>query len=271
MFRCLALLALAGAPVCAGGLFDLDGKPIDEYTFAIEGRAWRAELNGDTEVDEEDFEGDEVDLEEDLDLDNDRLAGEGLVRIRLKRFRIEGRFFQQEFDGENVLEQSFRFDGDTFVTFEEVEGEITVRSGGVDVEYIVIDIGEEKAVGFELGAGIGARYLFAEAAIKRTTGGRRAHEDSDTVVPVVRLSAEVFIANCLSFAADAEAMHIRFRDVTTTFGDVTAQVKLFLHHHAYLALGYRYVAIELEDRGSSNDFDIELATQGWFAGLCLQF
>ncbi|MBI2919708.1 MAG: hypothetical protein HYY18_01335 [Planctomycetes bacterium] len=269
--RTAFLVLLTASPAAAGGLFDLDGKPIDEDTFRIEGRAWRSELHGSLEVDEGDFRGDEVDVEDDLDLDQDRLAGEGIVTLRLKRFRFEGRFWQQEFEGSDVVSQDFTYNGTTYRTFERVDSEVTLRAGGVDAEYILFDIGTAKKIGLEIGAGVGARYLFAEGAVTRDPGGPRERVDEDTVIPVVRASASLAFLNCLALEGDAEAMHIRYRDITTTYVEATVQAKLFLHHHVWLGVGYQYAGIELEDRGSDDDFDIELNVRGWFASLGFAF
>ncbi|MCE9581463.1 MAG: hypothetical protein K8T20_02995 [Planctomycetes bacterium] len=267
---CLAL-ALCAVPAFAGGIFDLDGKSIDDYLIKVEGRAWLARLEGSAEVGTEDIDGSKIDWHDDLDLGNDKIAVEGLAQVRFKRLRVEARYFQQEYESSQVVSDSFTYNGTKYNTFDDVDSEVTVRSGGVDAEFMLIDVGEAKKAGFRLGLGVGGRYLYAEGAVKKDPNGPRERVDSDTVIPVARASASFGFLNCISLEADAEAMYIRYREIRTGFLDATVQAKFYLFQNVAIGAGYRYIGIDLEDRRGDDHFDIEMAVQGFFAEVTIQF
>ncbi len=265
------LFVLCAVPASAGGLFDLDGKSIDDYLIRLEGRAWLARLEGSAEVGTEDVDGSTIDWEDDLDLGRDKIAGEGLLQVRFKRLRFEGRYFQQEYEGSEVISSSFTYNGTTYDTFDDVSSEVTIRSGGIDAEFMIIDVGEAKKAGFRLGLGVGGRYLYAEGAVKRDPNGPRERVDSDTVIPVGRASASFGFLNCFSIEGDVEAMYIRYREIRTGFLNATLQAKVYIFQNVAIGAGYRYIGIELEDRRGNDHFDIEMAVHGFFAAVTVQF
>lgn len=269
MNRFASLLLLLASP-CAAGIIDLDGHPIDEYTFAIEGRLWRNSLHGEIEAEDEDILGTEIDFEDELNLDSDENTFEGAVEVRLKRFIIRGQYFDTRFKETETLERTFVYDGTSFTASEQVEAEFRFRVISLDLNFVLVDLGSAKSLGFEVGVGIGVRHLYAEGEIRSRTTGLAEREDRDTFVPVVTVAASFGVANVLRIDAQISGIRIDYLGVSAAYVDGQIAAKVFLYRFVYASVGWRHVFAELEyNRG--DDFDVEAAIYGPFIAVGAQF
>jgi hypothetical protein len=269
MRHCLLFLLLASGAAQAG-IFDMDGEPIDEFTFAIEGRVWLSSLSGEIEADSDAIPGTDIDFEKELDLESDEFAFEGEAVLRLKKVLIRGRYVQTRFEDSETLSRSIAFDGTTFTVSERVDAEVTFRVGGPDVEFLLVDVGSAADFGFELGVGVGVRYLYAGGEIRSEVTGIRERDDHDTWVPVVSVSAGLGISNVVRLDAHVSGFKLRIGSITSTLLDGVIEAKVFFLRYVWAGVGWRQIFAEIEvDRG--DDFDVEVSLSGPFVSVGVQF
>ena len=265
-----ALVLFVLSSTASAGLIDLKGKPIDEFTFAIEGRLWRSELRGDLRVDDEFIEGTNVDFEEELNLDSEDWSPEAMMLIKAKNILIRGAYVETTFSETDTVDETFRFDGSTFTFSERVDAEVTFRIGGAEIEWLFLNLGSASKVGLEVGAGVGLRYLSVSARIESETTGIRERTRKNAVTPVVSVSASLGIFNVVRVDLNVAGIYFDYLGIEGLFLDGAIEAKLFVHHAFYVGLGYRYSGLDLEFRHGDNvEFNVNLG--GSFIGAGLQF
>ncbi|MBI2920992.1 MAG: hypothetical protein HYY18_07895 [Planctomycetes bacterium] len=264
-----AFVFLALCSTASAGLIDLNGKPIDEFTFALEGRLWRSELGGSIRVEENSF-GTLIEFDEDLNLDSAEEEIEGVILFRAKSLLIRGAYVEATFKDTETLERSFTFAGTTFSVSESVEAETTFRIGGVEVEWLLLNVGSAAKIGLEIGLGIGARYLSVSAEFHSETTGISERERKNTVVPVISASASLGVMNFLRLDANLAGLWFDYLGIEGLFLDGSISAKLFLYHSVWVGLGYRYAGLDLEFN-HGDDFEIDVSLSGVFVALGVQF
>ncbi|MEK7468991.1 MAG: hypothetical protein AAB074_16580 [Planctomycetota bacterium] len=272
----LAVLLLLGSSISsctAGGLLDLDGKAIDDFVIDVEGRYWFGTLSGDLSVDSENADGTTADFHGDLNLDQpEQPLIEGVARLRLWRVQVRGSWFQAHFEDVRRVESSITFLGFTFVTGRDVEAEATIRVGALDANFLIIDAGSADKVGFELGAGVGGRFLGFEGSLRDRGTGREESVDERAGIPVVSACASLGFLNVFRIDAEVAGMYLpaSYPRLHGKFIDASIEARVYLHHFVYLAGGYRIVLLKGR-YDSDEDVDLEARLQGFFAGIGVSF
>jgi hypothetical protein len=268
----LAFLALA-CPAAAG-MFDPDGKAIDDFVIELEGRWWLAELRGEIEADSDFVGGTSIDLPDQLDIEraSDGFL-EGAAMLRLRRLQIRGAYFEGGFEEGTRLEETIVFDGTTFTLGTEIETELDFRVASLDFHVLLVDAGDAKELGFELGVGVGARYLAFDAHIEEEFSGLNEDEDGDGFLPVVSLYASLGFANIFRVEAHAGGVVVphSFPRVGGAFIDGSLAARVYFHHAVYGTLGYRIVHFDAEYDFGSVEAELDLTLSGFFAGVGVSF
>ncbi|KAF0244228.1 MAG: hypothetical protein FD180_2738 [Planctomycetota bacterium] len=267
------LLATSITPCAAGGLLDLNGKSIDDFIIDVEGRYWFATLSGDLSVDENDVDGTSADFHGDLNFDRpEQPLLEGVARLRLWRVQLRGAYFQAHFEDRRRLESSITFLGFTFTTGRDVDAEATVRVGALDANFLIIDEGSADKIGFELGAGVGGRYLGFEGSLRDRETGQEESVDERAGIPVVSAYASLGFLNVFRIDAEVAGMYLpsSYPRLHGKFIDASIEARIYLHHFVYLAGGYRFVLLKGQ-YDSDDDVDVDARLQGFFAGIGVSF
>ncbi|MEK7467525.1 MAG: hypothetical protein AAB074_08950 [Planctomycetota bacterium] len=268
----LALLALASSSF-AGGLLDPSDKAIDEFTIDVEGRYWFATLSGEIKADTSIFTGSHIDLVDELDFEEpvDPLI-EGVLRARMKKIQIRAAYFQVSWDETTRLEKTIRFKDLVFSASTIVEANATVRFGALDAMFLIVDTGNSKEIGLEIGIGIGGRYLSFEGAIENALTGVDESISRTGIVPVVSVFASVAFLNCFRIDVEASGMKIPgfFPKIEGTFLDASIEARVYLVSFLYIAGGYRFILLDVEWDASA-DVEFETRLQGFFVGAGITF
>ncbi|HZL72257.1 MAG TPA: hypothetical protein VFC86_07345 [Planctomycetota bacterium] len=179
----------------AGLLLALQSPPA-EIDLRVE--AWFARVSGSMKFDEKPAVGDRVDLEDDLGV------GSGFMpdlraRLTLGSDRFSVGAVRLLWTSEETLDRTRRWNESLFPAGEEVDSRIDLFEG---------DLAYERrfaiANGFDLWAGVAARYLRLEAVLESPTQGR----DDDHLVsfaPAARLTAEWALAPAVRIETEIEA------------------------------------------------------------------
>lgn len=268
----LLVLSLLPAPAAAG-LLDPKGPPIDEYTIDLQGRYWFGQISGEVDADTRSIPGTDVDFEDNLGFERptDPLI-EGVLHAKLWKVLIRAAYTQVRFEEDVRLEESIRYKGLTFTVGDDIEAEALIRFAGLDVNALLVDVGNAQTIGLEVGVGIGLRYLSFYGSIEESLGGLRASTSRHGVFPVVSACATVSFLNIFQIGIEAGGMKVPsfFWRIEGTFLDAAVEARAYLFKYVYVCGGYRYILLKSEwDFGA----DIEIAgrLQGFYVGVGVSF
>jgi hypothetical protein len=272
MRQLFALFVLC-SPAFAGGLLDQNDKAIDDFTLDLEGRYWFAQLSGEVKADTSSRKGTHIDFPDELGIE--KPAGplfEFLGRARLKKIQFRAAYFQAKFEETKRLEKTIRFKDLTFNVNTKVDAEAKFRFAAIDAEFLLVDAGSSKEIGFELAIGIGGRYLRFDGRIENDLTGVDEDVSRTGLLPVVSAFASVSFLNCFRIDAEASAMHIGgfFPKISGTFIDASIEARVYLISFVYIAGGYRFIMAEAK-WDSSAKLELETRLQGFYVGVGVCF
>jgi len=265
--------AVCAAPCRAGGLLDPSDKTIDDYTIELTGRYWFATLSGEIQADTSALSGSKIDFPDELDFEEpaDPLI-EGVARLRLKKILVRAAYFQVTFDETKRLEKTIRFKDVVFTVGTNVDAQATVRFGGLDACFLLVDEGSSKEIGLEVAIGIGGRYLGLEASIQNALTGVDEDVSKSGIIPVVSAIASVSFLNCFKIEVEAAGMRIGgfLPKIEGTFIDAAVEARVYLASFIYVAGGYRFILLNAK-WDSSAELELEAKLKGFFVGVGLTF
>lgn len=270
----LAILAICPAAASAGGLLDLKGKAIDDYTIDLQGRYWFGKLAGDVKTDTKTIDGTSISLPSDLKLDVPaRPLIEGVAHLRLSKLLIRAAYFQAAFRENVVLDESLTYLGETFTIGTEVKTAATIHVGALDAEFTLLDQGKAQTFELRVSAGIGGRYLGFRGHIRENISGFAASDTENGIIPVVAANASVVLLNLVSVEAEIAGMALPDTSILRVRGkflDASLEARLWIFTNAYVAAGYRFCLLRVT-YDSIDGVDVNTRLKGLFLGVGIAF
>ncbi|KAF0241072.1 MAG: hypothetical protein FD180_4632 [Planctomycetota bacterium] len=267
------LLALAFAlPASAGGLVELAGKSIDDYTFSLRGRCWSSDQNSKVQDSTTAQPGSVIDLFDDTELDHRLYMPWVDAEFRFKELAIRFDYFWANDQIRGEFREGEAFDGHIFLKGDRAHTRFTAQQGSGHFEWIPFDFGSEKKIGLEIGVLIGARITRMEARFRASSTGERFHSSLVGWGPDPGVTVTLGLLNFLSVEARVSGMQFRIGTYDYRALDASVELRVFIDDHFYIGLGYKYcytsvIKGEADERGRL----LEFAYFGPFAGIGLQF
>ncbi|HET6204450.1 MAG TPA: hypothetical protein VFI25_16795 [Planctomycetota bacterium] len=202
-----------------------------------------------------------LELDRELGLDDRELVPAVGAAVEWVGLRVEASGFRSRIDGDDTLAAAFG--GLPAGTAVDTEGKFTVVRGAVLISGI--DAGIVK---IRPGLGVDVVYLDLEA--KSGVLGATEKLEAQGAVPLLVLNGEVDLGP-LRGLVDVSGIRGDYRDVTGTFLDGEATLRLKVGGPAELFAGYRYLRLELEGTSNGAAFDSNFRFHGPLAGIAVRF
>jgi len=250
---------LAALPACA-----------QDETVGLRLREWYARISGDVFAEAEGITATTVDLDRELGLGQAEVAHE--IQAYLS-FPILGNFYAgywyADYKGDRWLTESITFADQTFTASTLVESELELHVGYLSYEFVLpIPMPLGKTASAEVGVIAGVRFLAATGSIDNEFVS--AEETGEGGLPVVGAHAAVQFTPWLR--ADAEVLGLAFRaaDRKATYIEAYAEVVARLGP-LFAGVGYKYVGIELKDKSSTTEFEVDVTMDGLYLTAGIRF
>jgi hypothetical protein len=267
------LLALFFAlPATAGGLVELAGKSIDDYTFSLRARCWSSEQNAKVQDSSSGQKGSVIDYFEDTELDNRLYMPWVDAELRVKELAIRFDYWWASDQTRGKFKEGEGFDGHVFLKGDRALMRFTAQQGSGHFEWIPFDFGSEAKIGLEIGILIGARITRMEAEFRDSNSGEHYRSSFVGAGPDPGLTVTLGMLNFLSLEARVSGMQFRLGTYDYRALDASAELRVFIDDHFYIGLGYHYGYASVE-RGDPDEDGrlLEVVYHGPFAGIGLQF
>jgi hypothetical protein len=267
-----AVLLGAAIPAAAGGLTDLTGKAVDEYGFAIRGRAWMSDQESAAQDSTENQPGSVIDFDDDLDLTGDPFIPDLEIEYRTKElaFHLHG-WYANESHTEQT-EEDEAFDGSFIPAGEEVTGRFRIIQTALHFEWIPIDLGSSKKIGLEVGVILGVRFTEFDARIRRDATGDRLKSDVTAALPDIGATLNVGLLNFLELEVQVSGFGLDVSGYDYLSINGSAELRIFLDEHFYFGAGYRFSSGSLERDDADEDGRVlEYEYHGPMVTLGVQF
>jgi len=272
MRRALLLLPLLASTASAGIIDGMKGKAIDDYTIQLEGRYWLATLNAEMMADTSFLDGTDIDLDSDLGLDETEQLWEVDATLRVKTLLVHLAYTQAVFENDKTLSETISFEGHTFTVSDNVHSSVRLILGGLDLEYLLLDVGSGTSFGFELGVGTGVRYLRFQGRIASEGTGWAEVADRDAWIPVISVYASVAVVNILRVDLQVGGLKLpRIGGFRGMLIDGSIEAKVFLHHLVYVGIGYRLLYLEADYEKGGNSVELNGRVGGFFGAVGVVF
>jgi hypothetical protein len=267
------LLALAFAlPASAGGLDDLAGKAIDEYTLSVRGRCWSSEQNSRVQDSRTSQVGSVIDFVDDTELDRRIYIPWVDAEIRFKELALRFDFWYGNDQVRGEFKDGEGFDGHVFLKGDNAVMRFTAQQGSGHFEWIPFDFGSEKKIGLEIGVLIGARMTRMEADINDSVSGEHFRSSIVAAGPDPGITITLGMFNFLSLEGQITAMQFKIGTYDYRSLDASVELRFFIDTHFYIGLGYKYCYASMESGDADrNGRLLEFVYHGPFAGIGLQF
>jgi len=230
--------------------------------FDMEGAVgiWRQDPSGNFSLDGDTLEGDSLDIEDDLKYDRDDNL---IARVRLD---LPGLFpnvylmaTKVEFEETGRREEPFRFGNEVFQG--SFESRLKYDHYDISVFYSIplIKTASLNRLNFDLG--LNGRVVDLQAEVSQS--GRTEREDLTAFVPMLFAAAQARPFKFLSIEGELRGLAISSQHLLDIIGRVKVKPTAFL----FIAGGYRFEDIEVDQSGIAADFTIE----GPFAEAGVEF
>ncbi len=268
-----ALLLLASAlPAPAGGLVELAGKSIDDYTFSARGRAWSSDQGAEIQDSKTVQQGSLIDLFDDTDLDNRLYMPwvDAELRFQELAIRFDCWWASDHVRGEFASDEGF--DGHVFLKGDDALFRFTAFQGSAHFEWIPLDLGSSKKIGLEVGLLIGGRITRMEAEIRDSASGEHYRSSVVAAAPDLGLTVSLGLLNFLELETWVTGMQFRIGTWDYRSLEAGAELRVFIDDHFYIGLGYHYDFRSIE-KGDSTDNGrlLDFLYHGPSVGIGLQF
>ena len=131
---CALVFAASALPATAGGFTDISGKSIDDYGFAIRGRAWMSGQDSAVEDSNRLQPGTVIDFEDDLDFDGDPLIPELDLEFRTDELALHAMAWYSAEGDREYSPQDEGFDGRIILAGDSVSARFRVVQAAVHFE-----------------------------------------------------------------------------------------------------------------------------------------
>lgn len=172
----------------------------------------------------------------------------------------------------NVTASAFRYDSTGQGTLEAefgglqqgllVDTEVDFLNAKFGVTFDLIDLGFIR-----LSPGVAVDYFDLDMSVSAAPplSGEAESLDLQAPVPMLFVQAEGDVGP-VSGIVEVGGMSADYGDVDGTFIDVEALLRVAPFSNVELFAGYRYISLEGTGDASGQEFDADLALQGWFVG-----
>ncbi|MEK7468699.1 MAG: hypothetical protein AAB074_14910 [Planctomycetota bacterium] len=267
----LLVLALA-LPASAGGLVELAGKSIDDYTFSFRARCWTSDQNSLVQDSTTAQPGSAIDLFDDTDLDRRIYMPWVDAELRFDELAIRFDYFWANDQIRGEFREGEGFDGHVFLRGDRALMRFQAQQGSGHFEWIPLDLGSEKTIGLEIGLLFGARLTRMEAQFRDSASGQQFHSSLVGVGPDPGLTITLGVLNFLSVEGRVSGMQFRLGTYDYRALDASVELRFFIDDHFYIGLGYKYCYASIaKGEADENGRLLEFAYFGPFAGIGLQF
>jgi hypothetical protein len=270
--RALALAALAATPAAAGGIFDYEGKAIDENGWTIRLRAWESIQDAAVQDSTDTQQGSVIEFDEDTDLDRRLYIPEVEFEIRYDEIAVHIGAWRASDSERGQFYEDEGFDGHVFAAGDRAHQRFRVTQGTLHFEWIPLDLGSERKFGFELGFIVGARITRMEASFRDSASGEHFRSTSTAALPDLGLTLCVGFLNIFQIEAWGSGMAFDVSGWDYRWINAGGELRVFLDSHFYLGGGYRFSTGSIE-RGDSDDDGrlLEYTWHGWEATIGFVF
>ncbi|NUN50501.1 MAG: hypothetical protein HUU15_16935 [Candidatus Brocadiae bacterium] len=250
--RVLITVLTLALPACAGGLFDLDGKSIDEYGAVLRLRGWSSEMDAGVQDSTDLQPGSIIEFDEDTPLDRRLYIPEVDLELRFAELAFHLTTWRASDSTRGSFREDEGFDGHAFATGDRALHRFRVWQAAAHFEWIPFDLGSHKTIGLEIGAIIGARLTRMEAFFRDSASGKHYRSTSTAALPDLGVTVSLGFLNCVEIEGWASGMYAPFSnwDYVSINGGI--EIRLHLDQHFYFGGGYRFSSGSIE-RGDADD------------------
>lgn len=236
----LSLLGAIATPAWALGPVDVD----------VQVGGWGASVSGDVRDGPQN-----IDIEDDLDIDEETLTY-GRARLHLPFMgNLYLGYVPLNYNGQNTVTRTVTFRDETFTVGTNVRSDIELKAYDVGWTATVLDL---PGADFELGLNV--KFIEGEVSLRDNDDTASA----DFSVPVPQLKAAVSVGGPF-FSAAVDGNGIAYGG--NHLYDVSGEVRIHPVPLFYIAGGYRYLDLKVED----GDARAQITSSGPYVGLGLDF
>jgi hypothetical protein len=217
-------------------------SPITDH-FALRGSFFPASIATDVHVDSAaGVPGTVLSAERDLGQSNrlNQALGELIFRIR-KRNRIRVNYFGSDRNANQVLNREIIFGGNTFHDGDVTQSELQFSM--LSFTYLFSAIRTER---FEVGVGLGAHLLQAEARATDQTLLEHAQSSGDGVLPTLAIDGTWRISQRFAWTARVNYVRANINGSTGSLGDYHTDVQYRWVPNFAIGLGYEQIRAQAE-------------------------
>ncbi len=251
----ISLVFLAITPVVSQA-----GLPLIEIDVAVGG--WQCSPEGDiaynlTLID------DDLDLEDDLDFDDEsKVFARAKLELPIPLLpNIYVVAAPMEFTGDSTISRDITFGNEAFSADSDISSKLTLDQYDIALYYGIPFLGLATIGKLNIDVGLNVRIIDLEAEV--VEGATTESEDISVPVPMAYVAVQ--IGPIAKISIEAEVRAIAFDDNSLT--SVTGRLKFNILGPSYLAAGYRYDDIDVDE----DDVDIEASFGGPFVEAGLKF
>lgn len=246
MRRSLLLIAAAAVAVPQVAYAE---TPSDQAWFDL--GVFRAHINSHLRLGNEKLgiEGTDVDFEKDLGLKSHRWMPKATAGIRfLKRFRLEGDYFQLTREGHIDLTHNLTIDDIVFPLSADVDTHFKTDIYRVAVGYSFVR--QDRA---EFGISIGAHVSSAKFRIRALNSALEEHRSKSAPLPNVGLYGSIALWGPVALDGNVDAFKLKVGNFKGTLVDGQLGLNYRIIKNLGVGVGYRYAHYKIQARTNSWD------------------
>lgn len=243
-----SLLLVAAAAVAAPQVAWAE-TPSDQAWLDV--GIFRANINSHLRLGNEKLgiEGTDVDFEKDLGLDSKKWTPKATAGVRfLKRFRLEGDYFQLTRDGHIDITHNLTIDDTVFPLSADVETHFRTDIYRVAVGYSFVR--QDTA---EFGISVGAHVSSAKFRIQALNAALEEHRSKSAPLPNVGLYGSVGLWGPVSLDANIDAFKLKVGKFKGTLLDGQLGLNYRIVKNLGVGVGYRYAHYKIQAHTNSWD------------------
>lgn len=245
------LLLVISAPAGALPLVDIEG--------AVGG--WQASPSGGMA-----YQGNELDLEGDLDYDDERdLTARLKIGMPLVFPDIYLMATPLEYEETTSRNQEFTFGGKSYEKETDFRSRLTLDHYDVGFFYDVPLVQSLSLHRLNLEAGLNARIIDAEAVVEQEAGGERVYAEKSEIIPVPMVYLGAGIYPVERFGLEVELRGISYSDYELL--SVIGRLRVNAFGPMFISGGYRYDSYDVKE----DDLEIDVDFSGPFLETGLKF
>ena len=231
-------------------------------TIELEGRYWITDLKGKIKVSEADF-GERIDFKRDLGIKDENFPDVRLTWYTGPKSKIRVAYTQADFEGDENLNRTVEFEGQTYTAGTRVETDVKVKYLRLGWAWQFIDIGEGVV---KLGTLVEGKGFWVKASLEAPDLGPPVKESEKFLfgLPTIGIALDVNPHKMVNIFAEASGL------AAGNYGyvyDAEVGVKLIPVKFLSIIGGYRIFDIKAKH---SHDH-ARLMVHGPFAGATLRF